>query len=143
MVAKVIVAGTTLMLMLGACSAPPSPTPSDHRVAATPSPTPLVLGLREPNGIPVDVALSIAKKHVGPAATFTFAWAGINGTGSQAPPDELVWRIHFEATIVICPPTALPCFSPRPGYTTVVLDYRTGAFIESGTFSPRTSSSNY
>ena len=57
------------------------------------------------------------------------------------PADGYVWAVTFDRTVVICPPPgpsgANPCWSPRPGVSVVILDYLTGAFIQSDTTASR------
>lgn len=49
--------------------------------------------------------------------------------------DDLVGVVRFSGDITICNPLGV-CYSPRPATTTVYLDYATGEFRTSGTFSP-------
>lgn len=51
-------------------------------------------------------------------------------------PDDLVWVVTFSGEFSICPPDGSPCSSPRPGITTVILDYVTGTFLESSGSAP-------
>lgn len=57
------------------------------------------------------------------------------GPGYPIKADDLVWAVQFSGDITICDPNGV-CYSPRPATTTVYLDYATGEFRTSGTFSP-------
>jgi hypothetical protein len=100
-----------------------------------------------PAGIPERVAIQLAEAHVMPDAVFLSAVAGRYGDvamdddravapGAAVQPEALVWAAKYGAQFTICPPDGLACYTPRPGYQTVILDYRTGAFLESLGFSP-------
>jgi hypothetical protein len=49
------------------------------------------------------------------------------GPGFTIRPDDLVWAVQFLGDMTICSPLGA-CLSPRPGTTTVYLDYATGDF---------------
>jgi hypothetical protein len=112
---------------------------------ATPIPAPTATPL--PAGISEALAVQLAGPHVMPDAVFLSAVAGRYGDvavdddravapGAVVQPDALVWAVKYGAQFTICPPDGSPCDTPRPGYQTVILDYRTGAFLESMGFSP-------
>jgi hypothetical protein len=98
------------------------------------------------DGISVDQAIEIATEHVAPDAVLVSTSAGKYseihpffdrvGPGSDVPSDRLVWAVVFQSEFEICPPNGSPCWSPRPGWTTVIVDYTTGEFIESAAYSP-------
>jgi hypothetical protein len=58
------------------------------------------------------------------------------GPGHPIAPDRLVWGVKFESTFEICPPNGSPCWSPRPGWTTVIVDFKTGEVLSTQGFSP-------
>jgi hypothetical protein len=91
-----------------------------------------------PGGISEQVAIQQAREHVTAEAALVSATAGRFGEvyhddrfgpGYAIEADRLVWAITFAHEFVICPPDDSPCWSPRPGQTTVVLDYYTGDFL--------------
>ncbi len=57
------------------------------------------------------------------------------GPGYPIKPDDLVWAVTFAGDVTICNPLGT-CYSPRPGTTTVFLDYLSGDFRTSETFCP-------
>ena len=89
-------------------------------------------------------AISRGREFVTPDATFVDARSGQfkdvyqNERLGPQPGDEdrLVWAIDYQATYTICPPDGSPCFPPRPGVTTVILDFNTGAWITTFRYSP-------
>lgn len=120
------------------------PTPA---VTATPSPAKSV----PPGGISAETAIELAQKHVSADAVFQAVRAGTFdeldvpvGAGGRGPdyptkPGRLVWGVRYSAVFTICPPDGSPCWSPRPGWTTVFLDYYTGEWLTSSAFSPPSS----
>lgn len=141
--AAVIVAA---LLGLAACAAPnlavaPSPT-----VASTPSPTATPAATPESTSAPVsrDDAIALAQKVVVADATLQSAAFGrfadvylnsqIGQPGYEA--DRVVWAVEFESLYTICPPDGSACWTPRPGFTTVILDGYTGAWITTFSVSP-------
>jgi hypothetical protein len=52
------------------------------------------------------------------------------GVGPDDPiaPDRLVWAIKFSLTFDICNPAGT-CFSPRPGFSIAMLDFKTGEWL--------------
>jgi hypothetical protein len=110
---------------------------------ATPGPTATPL----PSGISEALAIQLAGPHVMTDAVLLSAVAGRYGDvavdddravapGAAVQPDALVWAVKYGAQFTICRPDGSGCYAPRPGYQTVILDYRTGAFLESMGFSP-------
>jgi hypothetical protein len=88
-------------------------------------------------GVSQDAAVEAARPHVPPDATFVSATAGkfldvneLPGIGPGAPvtPDQLVWAVKFESIATICGPSGY-CFSPRPGFSIVILDFKTGEWL--------------
>ena len=57
------------------------------------------------------------------------------GPGYPIKADDIVWAVKFSGEISICNPLGV-CESPRPSLTTVYLDFATGTFLTSDTFSP-------
>jgi len=144
LIAIAVAAGITL-LAVSLWAGLAAPRLSDS--AAIDSPTHQVGG---GGGISATAATTIARSHVQPEATLVSTLAGkhsdvytirhLGDTLDQ--PDRMVWAVTFAADIEICPPLqplpqphAIPC-STRPGQIQVFLDYSTGEFIESATFSP-------
>jgi hypothetical protein len=139
----VVTAITLLALSLRAGLAAPGPNHSP--LADSPA-----QGNTGAGGITAAAATAIARSHVQPDAVLVSAVAGkysdvytirhLGDTLDQ--PDRMVWAVTFGADIEICPPpqpqpqpNAAPC-STRPGQIQVFLDYLTGEFLESATFSP-------
>ncbi len=93
-------------------------------------------------------AVAIARQNVRAQAVFASVIAGPFAESYSPPPNhpisaanpihatDLVWVVTFSDEFTICPPDGSPCFSPRPGTTTVVLDYKTGAFLGSSGYAP-------
>jgi hypothetical protein len=87
-------------------------------------------------GISAGTAIRLARSHVAADATFVSAASrSLKGWTVDAP-DQLIWAITFTAQYRICPPLAGTCLMPRAGQTIVILDYRTGNFVESSTSVP-------
>jgi hypothetical protein len=98
-------------------------------------------------GISMVRAVQLAREHAGESCQLVMASGGRAGcvyttpTGARTAglaPDRLVWVVTFRGGHLPTPSPALrsplPCYSPRTGTLTVVLDYFTGAFLEA---SPR------
>lgn len=51
--------------------------------------------------------------------------------------DRVVWAVEVESAYTICPPDASSCWTPRPGFTTVILDGYTGDWITTFSYSPK------
>lgn len=98
-----------------------------------------------------DTAIAIARSHVGSSAVLLGAAEGPFSTtvtdaapgqpNSDISPTTAVWAIRFEAPIAICPPPPLAshpavCLSPRAGFSTVVVDAQSGAWITTFVYSP-------
>jgi hypothetical protein len=96
------------------------------------------------SGISASAAAALARPHAPIGAVFVSAAAGeyqevysIRSAGEVLDePDRLVWSVTYDVEVEICPPDGSGCWSPRPGQSQVILDYITGEFLESGTFSP-------
>jgi hypothetical protein len=97
------------------------------------------------SGLDVDSAIAIARSHVPADARFIRAAHGLfsvvvdsprSGPAYPVAPDRLVWVVTFESAFTICPPDGSPCWSPRPGSTTVILDFNTGDFLAAPAFAP-------
>jgi hypothetical protein len=91
-----------------------------------------------PGGISEHMAIQVAREHVTGDAALVSATGGRFGDvyhdsriglGYPIEGDRLVWAVTFAHEFVICAPDDSPCWSPRPGQTTVVLDYFTGDFL--------------
>jgi hypothetical protein len=54
----------------------------------------------------------------------------LSGVGPDDPiaPDRLVWAIKYSLTFDICNPAGT-CFSPRSGFSIVMLDFKTGKWL--------------
>jgi hypothetical protein len=50
--------------------------------------------------------------------------------------DRLVWAVRFAGEIDLCPPPPHPCETARPATSVVYLDYFSGVFLRTSTFSP-------
>lgn len=96
-------------------------------------------------GIPKDSAIAIARQHVPADAVLVSAEAGAFATevdsakigpGYPVAPDRLVWAVKYESDFTICPPDGSACWSPRPGWTTVILDFMTGDFLAAPAIAP-------
>ena len=118
---------------LAGCAAPVTPNPS-------PSSTPATTASLPATAITTDDAARLAAQAVPADAVLRSVVArsnmtivGPDGAAGVGPAGGFVWVVTFDRTIVICPPDGGPCWSPRPGVSVVILDYRTGAFIESST----------
>ena len=99
-------------------------------------------------GISADQAVAIARPHTsmttlvdGVAGTFATLLVnpgrdhGVGGPIGEASPGRWVWSITFAGDVTICNPVG-SCLSPRPGTSTVFIDYFTGEYIEATTESP-------
>lgn len=102
-----------------------------------------------PPGLLEDAAVQLAAKHVPAGAILTEAKSGAFGDivddhrlgpGYPVAADRMVWGITYESAFTLCPPDGSACWSPRPGWTTVVLDYFTGEFLAAPAIRQRTSS---
>jgi hypothetical protein len=111
------------VVILGACAA----------ADASPLPT---------GGISRDQAIALARSHVAADMSFADAAAGPwttfaqspSGVAEPSPPDRLVWAVRYTGEFTICSPAGT-CGSPRPGTTTVILDFKTGDFLGTEAFS--------
>jgi hypothetical protein len=98
-----------------------------------------------PGGLAPDLAVQRARQSVASDAKLVSSVAGQfgavyqdtrnDGAGS-IDPGRLVWAVKFQSEFTICPPDGSACYSPRPGWTTVILDYTSGDFIGSFGYSP-------
>jgi hypothetical protein len=134
-------------------AATPSPAPPTE--ATFPQPSPSTVAIAMPRGVGVDLAIELARPHVGPDDATVWGYAvgtyrdvlamTPGGDRMLQPPDgttsdSLVWGIVFEGTFEICPPppggqTPAPCES-RPGLSTVILDYEDGTWLTTAGYSP-------
>lgn len=98
-----------------------------------------------PGGLAESGAVSLARGHVPPDSRFVEARAGrfedvyqsrAVGPDDPAKPTDLVWAVEFSREFVLCPPDGSPCESPRPGTTTVILDYLSGEYRATYSYSP-------
>jgi len=115
-------------------------TPSTtEQGSATESPT------AGPSGISRDLAIQLSSTAVPQDAVLVSAAAGrfadVYDTSNLASgypvrPDQLVWAVKYESEFTICPPDGSPCWTPRPGWTTVILDFFTGKVLASPGVSP-------
>jgi hypothetical protein len=94
------------------------------------------------SAISEDRAIRLAREHSS-LTTFVSAAAGrfadLNadpniGPGFPVKADDLVWAVTFTGDMTICNPLGA-CPSPRPGTVTVFLDYQSGAFRTSESYS--------
>src|SRR5262249_5509493 len=101
--------------------------------------------------------IAIASRNIGGQTTFQSAAQGTflqmysdhvrQGTEPlpgiiQQQSDREVWAVTFTAVFTdICPPDDSPCLPPRPGWTTVMVDYQTGDFIVAMGVAPNPGSS--
>ncbi len=111
------------------------PAPAEPSISVAPLPT---------GGISKTQAIEVAAKHSALGVTFVSAEAGHFSTLSKNPnigpgnpikADQWVWAVTYRGDMTICNPLG-SCLSPRPGTTTVFLDYFTGDFLESEGLSP-------
>lgn len=128
----------------------PSTTPLTTGTSApeTASPPPVSSSSLPPGGLAPEAAVTRAEYYVPSDAKLTSAAAGEfakvasdsrvspQDLGKPMKPTDLVWAVRFEMLASICPPDGSACWSPRPGRSTVVLDYVTGEFVMSYSFSP-------
>lgn len=134
-VALIAVLGVTLLL-----GAPRSPAG-----AAGTTLSPLPLSPAVSGGITESRAIELAQVIVTPESTLRSVSAGRfaevytndrMGPSSEGQAEQLVWAVRYESMYTICPPDGLPCWTPRPGTTTVILDYYTGSWITTFSYSP-------
>jgi hypothetical protein len=134
--AIVTVVAITYLTHAGATGAPTSEPASAPAVAIPSLP---------PGGLASDLAVQRARQSVATDAVLVSAVAGPFSEVGQDPrndgagsidPGRLVWAVKFESEFTICPPDGSACYSPRPGWTTVILDYSSGDFIGSFGYSP-------
>jgi hypothetical protein len=102
---------------------------------AAPTPTSTV----PPGGVSIDLAVARAEERVSADSVLVEARAGRFGdvyTDSQGvhhkgpvPDEQMVWVVKFAAMFEICPPDGSACWSPRPGWTTVILDFYSGEVL--------------
>ncbi len=94
-------------------------------------------------GISEARAIDLARNHSS-LATFVSASAGffrdLNidphiGPGYPVSGDQTVWAVTFTGEETICGPDGT-CLSPRPGMTTVYLDYLTGDYLSADGAAP-------
>jgi len=113
----------------------PSPAPT---VSAGPTESPAGLAAAPPLGISEALAVQLARQHVSSDSVFVSASSGrfadVNHyakMGSRGPKqaNQQVWAVDFESLYTICPPGGSACYSPRPRFTTVILDEFTGDWI--------------
>jgi len=124
-----------------AVAAPTTAVPSDS-VATDVVPTDVVASDGQ-TGISQAEAVAIATTYAPSGATFKRATSG--SLGGLEPIDRVtldpqeavkqVWAIEFDAMFTICSPDGA-CRTPRPGSATVFLDFATGAFIRTDSYSP-------
>lgn len=125
---------------------PLSPAPSSHLVqpraaseSQTPSPRDTGYGISE------EQAIQISRQNVTSDSEFVSAAHGRFADVYQNPmlrdsspvePDQQVWAVFFQSLYTICPPDGSQCLTPRPGFTTVILDYSTGERLATISYSP-------
>lgn len=127
-----LVVGLVVGLALAACSSP-VPSGATTRPLATPAPAPS-------GGIPADHAVAIAREHVPPRLALVGVRAerfepGAGATTETGAPNRWVWAVTFSGDVTVCSPSG-SCLSPRPGTSTVYLDYFTGDFLTTVASSP-------
>ncbi len=123
-----------LGLVIGGCA-------SGARVADAP-------GMTLPSALPSssisqDRAVQLAQEHTSSTTLVSVTagrFADLNtdaniGPGYPIKADDMVWAVKFSGDITICNPLGV-CYSPRPSTTTVYLDYATGEFRTTDSFSP-------
>ena len=99
-----------------------------------------------PGGITKDQAIELARHNVRETAVLQGATAGrfeavrppdqLLGPAFPVKPDRLVWAVAFSDEFELCAPDGSGCSSPRPGVSTVILDYNTGEFLSTMSLSP-------
>jgi hypothetical protein len=138
-VAITVLAATGITLIVVNIGRAPVPAGSHSEVLDQPSHN---LGTA---GISATAAADLARSHVMEGAIFDSAVAGKYRDVFTIPraedryvdkPDRLVWAVTFNADFEICPPNGAPCWPPRPGQIQVILDYFTGEFLRSSSYSP-------
>ncbi len=114
--------------------APTSPASAPAATGITPSPFPS-------GGVSQSAAVAVAVEHSDMkdlvSASVTSYPGEYIGPGFVVTPGELVWVVHLTGEMTICggPPEEV-CQSPRPGFSTVYVDYFTGRFIGIESYSP-------
>ena len=111
-----------------------SATPSGVTAAPT-----APVGSLPPGGITEEKAIDLARAAVTKDAVPRGAKAGLfdsvrppqqrRGPDDSVKPDQPVWAVEFDEQFQICPPDGSECGSPRPGTTTVILDYVSGEVL--------------
>jgi len=127
--------------MGGAVASPTDVVPSD--VAPTDGGQTDAAATQGPIGISQADAVAIATTYAPLGATFKDATSGPLGglvpidrvTIDPQDADKQVWAIRFDAMFTICSPDGA-CRTPRAGTSTVLLDFVTGAFIRTDSYSP-------
>jgi hypothetical protein len=123
-----------LALLLSACAVPVGSSDSSPSGSASVMPSSSVSEQR---------AIELAQAHTSSTTLVSVhsgRFADLNtdphiGPGYPIKPDDLVWAVQFSGDITICNPLGA-CYSPRPSTATVFLDYATGDFLTTETFSP-------
>ena len=113
-----------LLTLLVAVSLDPTRLVADAQSRAVPSTWVQALADRAPNDVIVSFAPTLTSYYLGR----TDFWVRTEGY------TKYVWAVTFAGNITICDPNGV-CYSPRPSTTTVYLEYATGAFRTSDTFS--------
>ena len=124
---------TFAVVVVAGCAATPTTSKSQHVTPDSASPA---------SSISKDRAIELAREHTTATSLVSVTsgpFAALNtdsriGAGYPIAPDDLVWAVTFAGNITICDPNGV-CYSPRPSTTTVYLEYATGAFRTSDTFS--------
>jgi heat shock protein HslJ len=131
----------------------PSFSQSDTTLVISTADLTLTLTRMPDGGISRDKAIELARQQVVRDPVFETAQAGRFGDFGYLFPgedlaaagfdvDETVWIVTFSTTVEICPPPvpstpgASPACETRPGEVTVVLDFQTGDWVTTSTFSP-------
>lgn len=91
-----------------------------------------------------DEAIDLARKVVTTDSTLVSAsfgrFADVYHNARLGPDpsqeDMIVWAVEFESAHTICPPDGRACWTPRPGFTTVILDGYTGDWVTTFSYSP-------
>lgn len=143
-------------------SVQPSPTSTATRMApaspsgiatvgppSTQTPSAIIVPADLPvGGISETRAIEMAREHVRSDARLWATMAGrlieVNGVLGQPGyniwedplKDRWVWGIQFDSPFEICPPPPGGCLEPRPGLSTVFLDYYTGSQYRTSGYSP-------
>jgi hypothetical protein len=96
------------------------------------------------SAISQDAAIDLARKVVTADSTFVSAsfgrFADVYQNARLGPDpgqeDMIVWAVEFESAYTICPPDGSACWTPRPGFTTVILDGHNGDWVTTLSYSP-------